>query len=177
VRPPAAAAVALALGLGAGALAACSGDDDGGDNSGDAGAGTTSTAATAIRSTAEEAPLDVGQCGLVADLRIGDALDPATVQTVDCAQPHDVEVIAVLDYPLDAGSPFPGTPAVDGYATDACIEGFEAYVGIDYLSSTLDVIVVAPGEEGWEEGDRRIACVVYDIDFADLVGSVAGTAR
>ena len=175
MRPPAAFAVALAVAVSAAACSGGDGDDDGGN--GEAAPDTSTTTTAVIRSTAEEAPLDVGQCGLVADLRIGDALDPATVQTVDCAQPHDVEVIAVLDYPLDAGSPFPGTQAVDGYATDACIEGFESYVGIDYLSSTLDVIVVAPGEDGWEEGDRRIACVVYDIDFADLVGSVAGTAR
>jgi hypothetical protein len=113
----------------------------------------------------------------VPDLRIGDALDPATVETVACDQPHDVEVVAVFDYPLDDGMPFPGTEAVDGYATDECIERFESYVGSEYLSSALDVIIVAPGEDGWDDGDRRVGCVVYDVDFADLVGSVAGTAR
>jgi len=162
-------AVVLAL-LAAGA---CSG---GGDD-GAADAQATTTTAPIERSTAEEAPLSVGQCGLVPDLRIGDVLDPATVETVDCAVAHDVEVIAVLAYPLDTSTPFPGTEAVDGYATDHCIEEFEGYVGSDYVSSSLDVIVVAPGEDGWNDGDRRIACVAYDVDFADLVGSVAGSAR
>jgi len=153
-------------------VAACSGGDDAGSDDGSA---TTTTAVE--RSTAEEAPLQVGECGVVRDLRIGDALDPATVGTVACDQPHDVEVVAVFDHPLDGDAPFPGTEAVDGYATDQCIERFEEYVGSDYVESSLDVIVVAPGEDGWDDGDRRIACVVYDVDFADLVGSVAGTAR
>jgi hypothetical protein len=154
-------------------VAACSGGDDAGGGDGSA----TTRTAPVERSTAEEAPLEVGGCGVVPDLRIGDALDPATVGTVACDQPHDVEVVAVFDHPLDGDAPFPGTEAVDGYATDQCIERFEEYVGSDYVESSLDVIVVAPGEEGWDDGDRRIACVVYDVDFADLVGSVAGTAR
>lgn len=152
-------------------VAACSGGDDaGGDDS-------AAPTAPIERSTAAEAPLEVGQCGVVPDLRIGDALDPATVVTMACEEPHDVEVVAVFGHPLDGDAPFPGTEAVDGYATDQCIARFEEYVGSRYVESGLDVIVVAPGEAGWEDGDRRIACVVYDVDFADLVGSVAGTAR
>jgi hypothetical protein len=150
--------------------AACSGGDDPQE-------GATTTTAPVERSTSEEAPLEVGECGVVPDLRIGDVLDPATLEPVACDQPHDVEVVAVLAYPLDASAPFPGAEAVDGYATDECIARFEGYVGSSYLESSLDVIIVAPGEDGWNDGDRRIACVAYDVDFADLVGSVAGTGR
>jgi hypothetical protein len=85
-----------------------------------------------------------------------------------------VEVAAVFDHPLDAGADFPGVSAVDGYATDECVRRFEEYVGIAYEASTLDIAYVAPGEDGWEDGDRRIACVLYHIDFAPLTGSVRG---
>jgi hypothetical protein len=108
---------------------------------------------------------------------VGGALDPATIELVDCAGPHDVEIGAVFDYPAGADIDFPGTAAVDGYATDQCIERFEAYVGAAYEASTLDVLIVAPDDDGWDEGDRRIACVLYHVDFQDLTGSVAGTGQ
>lgn len=126
-----------------------------------------------MRSTAEEVPLEVGQCGDVDDLRIG-VVDPASIVTVDCAQPHDVEVGAVFDHPAGAGTAFPGTASVDGYAFDECIRRFGEYVGTPYEESTLDFAFVAPGEDGWDDGDRRVACVLYHFDLAPLIGSVEG---
>lgn len=148
-------------------LAGCSSD------AGDADAEGTTT--TVVRTTAEEAPVAVGDCGLVPRLAVGGALDPATIEVVDCTTPHDVEISAVFDYPGGPDLEFPGTGAVDGYATDRCIERFEGYVGSDYLASTLDVLIVAPDEDGWDDGDRRIACVVYHVDFQDLTSSVEGS--
>ena len=130
---------------------------------------------TIERATAEEAPVAVGECGDVPRLRVGGALDPATITEVDCAVAHDVEIGAVFDYPAGADLEFPGAVSVDGYATDQCIQRFEAYVGSSYESSMLDVLIIAPDEDGWAEGDRRIACVLYHIDFQDLTGTVAGS--
>jgi hypothetical protein len=148
-------------------LAACSGDDD--------DAGTSTTRTTVVRSTGEEAPLEVGDCGDVPRVRVGGPLDPASVDIVPCTRPHDVEVAAVFDHPLGGDSEFPGEAAVDGFATDECLQRFEEYVGIAYEDSTLDVAYVAPGEDGWDDGDRRIACVLYHVDFEPLTGSVRGT--
>jgi hypothetical protein len=159
-------------GLAAAALVLGGCSDDGGT-----GAEGEATTTTVVRTTAEEAPVAVGDCGNLPDLRVGGALDPATVELVDCAQPHDVEIGAVFDYPAGAGIDFPGTAAVDGYATDQCIERFEAYVGAAYEASTLDILIVAPDEDGWDVGDRRIACVLYHIDFQDLTGSVEGSGQ
>jgi len=160
---------ALVALVAAGLLAACTGG--GGERAGDA------TTTTVRRTTAEEAPLAVGQCGDVPRIRVGGALDPAAVEDVACDQPHDVEVAAVLEHPAEDGADFPGEAAVDGYATDQCLRRFEEYVGAPYEASSLDVAFVAPGEDGWDDGDRRIACVVYHVDFADLVGSVRGTGQ
>jgi hypothetical protein len=147
------------------ASTACTGGDD---------AGGEATTTTVVRSTAQDAPLEVGQCGDVPRIRVGGPLDPARVADVPCAQPHDVEVAAVFDHPAADDAGFPGEAAVDGYATDECLRRFEAYVGTPYQASTLDVAIVAPGEDGWEDGDRRIACVLYHIDFAPLTGSTRG---
>ena len=150
-------------------VTACSGGDDATGDDADA---TT----TVVRSTAEDAPLAVGQCGDVPRIRVGRALDPAAVEDVPCGDPHDVEVAAVLDHPAGPESDFPGEDAVDGYAADQCQRRFADYVGIDYQASVLDIAYVAPGEGGWDDGDRRIACVLYHSDFAPLTGSVRGTA-
>lgn len=80
----------------------------------------------------------------------------------------------MFDHPAAARADFPGEAAVDGYATDECLRRFEEYVGVAYEASALDVVFVAPGEDGWEDGDRRVACVVYHTDFAPLTGSVRG---
>jgi hypothetical protein len=151
-------------------VVACSGDDGG---SADVDGAATTTAA--VRSTAEDVPLVVGQCGDVPDIDVGGPLDPAAIDEVACAQPHDVEVAAVFEHPAGRGAAFPGVDAVDGYATDQCLTRFAGYVGAPYESSALDVAFVAPGEDGWEDGDRRIACVLYHVDFAPLTGSVMGT--
>lgn len=142
---------------------------------GDEGGGSEAPSTTVVRSTAEQVPLAAGDCGNVPRLRVGGALDPATIEPVACTEPHDIEIGAVLDYPAGRDLDFPGTVAVDGYATDQCIERFEAYVGAPYATSTLDVLIVAPDEDGWDEGDRRVACVLYHVDFQPLTQSVAGT--
>lgn len=171
----AAAAFAVAATLTTGACAGGGGDD---------GATTTTvdvavTPATAPeqRATEAEVPVPEGGCYDLDGLGAGLAVDPAALRPVACEGPHTVEVAAVLDHPLEPGSRFPGGEAVDGFATEACLERFEAYVGAPYEASRLDVAIVAPDEAGWVAGDRRIACLLYDIDFVPLPGPARGTAR
>ena len=152
-------------------LAACSGDDA--EAAGDAG----TTTSTIVRSTAEDVPLEVGQCGDVPTIDVGGPLDPAAIVDVACDQPHDGEIAAVFAHPADASSDFPGVDAVAGYATGQCLTRFEDYVGAAYEASSLDVAFVAPGEDGWDAGDRRIACVLYHVDFEPLTTSVRGSGR
>lgn len=151
---------------------------------GDDGAGTTTTDDVAVtpateperRATEAEVPLAEGGCYDVDGLGAGIAVDPAALRPVACEGPHTVEVAAVLDHPLEPGSRFPGGEAVDGFATEACLERFVAYVGAPYEASRLDVAIVAPDEAGWVAGDRRIACLLYDTDFVPLAGPVRGSA-
>ena len=102
-------------------------------------------------------------------------MDPAAIEERPCTEPHDVEVAAVFDHPAGDDADFPGADAVDGYATDQCLLRFEDYVGAPYEASSLDVAFVAPGEDGWDAGDRRIACVLYHVDFVPLTGPVRGS--
>jgi hypothetical protein len=154
------------------AQAACTGDDG---EAGASAARTEDTTTTVGGTAAPRVALEAGQCGAVDRVPVGGVVDPASVKVVPCAQPHDLEVAAVLDHSAAPGAEFPGDDALAGYATEACLERFDAYVGAPYAASRLDVAFVAPGAEAWEDGDRGIACLLYDMDFAPLTGSVRGT--
>lgn len=167
------AALALAAALGAGA---CSGGS-GGATATTADVSVTPATEPERRATEAEVSVTEGACYDLDGLGAGLAVDPGALREVPCDGPHTVEVAAVLEHPLEAGSRFPGREAVDGFATEACLERFEAYVGTPYEASLLDVAIVAPDEAGWDAGDRRIACLLYDTDFVPLVGPARGSAR
>jgi len=115
-------------------------------------------------------------------MRVGDCFDDGSafaddnpeigsVPGVPCSKPHDNEVYAVFD--VNAAS-FPGDEMA-AMAQDACIERFEAFVGRDYESSSLDVASLYPSRESWQEqNDREVVCAVYDINAQKLAGSVKG---
>ena len=172
VRAAAALAVAAALASGA----CTGGGDDGAATTTTDGVAVTPATAPEQRATEAEVPVPEGGCYDLDGLGAGIAVDPAALRPVACEGPHTVEVAAVLDHPLEPGSRFPGGEVVDGFATEACLERFEAYVGTAYEASRLDVAIVAPDEAGWVAGDRRIACLLYDTDFVPLPGPVRGSA-
>lgn len=155
--------------LGAALLLGCS---DGGD---DGGAAAEETTTTVRRTSAAEAPLVEGQCGDVPRLQVGGALDPAAFVETGCAVPHTVEIGPVFEYPAGPDIDFPGTENVDGYAFGECIERFEAYLGRPYVESTIDFLLVAPDEDGWDDGDRRIACILYQTNFDPLTAPLRGS--
>jgi hypothetical protein len=56
------------------------------------------------------------------------------------------------------------------------MERFEAFVGTDYESSSLDILTMSPTSEGWKQNDREMICAVYNVDSSKLVGGVEGLA-
>jgi hypothetical protein len=128
----------------------------------------------------DEPTLPVGE-GSVFSLEVGTCFDEPTpvagriaeVPVVDCEQAHDHEVHALVT--LEDGE-FPGPIEVVGHADEACVEHFEAYVGVDYAESVYLVSYYAPSAESWALGDRTITCFLYD-EFGASIGSAAGTGR
>ena len=58
-----------------------------------------------------------------------------------------------------------------------CLARFEAFVGRDYDSSSLDIATLYPSHDTWHgQNDREVVCAVYDIDAKKLTGSVKGSA-
>jgi hypothetical protein len=114
-------------------------------------------------------------------MRVGDCFDDGNAFTdanseidsvpgVPCAKPHDNEVYAVFDV---SATTFPGDEMA-GMAHEACLERFQAFVGRDYESSSLDIASLYPTRESWLQNDREVVCAVYDVDAEKLTGSVKG---
>lgn len=123
-----------------------------------------------------------GSSGTVFDLGVGDCFNDEDLQTevitdvstVPCNEPHDNE----LFYEYSMTDPaFPGQDAAFEAATQRCREQFEAFVGMDYIESDLDVFSIVPTAESWAEGDRIAQCALYAVDLSRLTGSMRGAAR
>jgi len=100
------------------------------------------------------------------------------LEQVECAQEHDHEAYAVVDWePTDAESNadvFPGDDVLTSFADGACAQEFGDYVGVDYLDSSLFFTYLLPSPRSWQEKDRSVVCFAVD-SGRPLTGSVAGT--
>ncbi len=113
--------------------------------------------------------LEVGQC--LEDP--GDRAGIDQVEVVPCDAPHDFEVFALVDLP---DGPYPGEDQVVERARDACTGRFAAYVGVEEATSALASAFLVPDEDGWEDGDRQVVCLLYEPDQR-LDSSMRGAQR
>ena len=134
---------------------------------------------------ASGAIIDEGKLGAFA-IRLGDCFDNTSAFASDeagevssppgvpCADPHDNEVYAVIDVDY---ADFPGDEQMAEDAFNACYARFEAFVGLEYESSTLDIAALYPSTESWSlQDDREVVCAVYDMNGSKLTGSAEGSA-
>jgi hypothetical protein len=117
--------------------------------------------------------LTVGSC--VNGIHEGVNVTTSTTRSVDCASPHENEVIASVDY--SPSGAFPGQSALDAFATAQCPTAFESYVGVSFEQSSLQMIPVTPSDLTWAKGDRSVTCVVLTTDGSKLTGSVKGSQK
>jgi hypothetical protein len=96
-----------------------------------------------------------------------DGADVSDVPIVECDDPHDNEVYAAFDLELAEYA----AAAVEEAAVDGCYERFESYVGRDYETSRLDFGTFTPTAASWRQGDREVACFLFDVDGEQLTGS------
>lgn len=116
--------------------------------------------------------VDEGQCF---DNPDGRSEIVTNVDIVDCDDPHDNEMYAVVAYP-DQGS-HPGDDVIRDFADETCIQRFEEFVGFDYLASELDLGYFWPTDESWDAGDRTVQCFVFELDGSQSAGTLQGAAR
>ena len=111
---------------------------------------------------------EVGDCiesvGLVVD----------ELPTVDCDEPHEVQVVGLYEHD---GDDFPGDEAISEEAFAECRELFENFVGAPFEETSLSVLPITPTEESWNEADdRESICVTSRDDGAELTETVEDNA-
>lgn len=114
------------------------------------------------------------------NVQVGDCFNDVTsfeevssVPGVPCSDPHDNETYAVFDLTVAS---YPEGELMSELAFESCMERFEAYVGKDYESSTLDITTMFPSEQSWAQDDREVICAVYDMNAEKLTGTAKGSA-
>ena len=119
---------------------------------------------------------EVGECVETASFadQLGgaEAGELSEIPTVDCAEPHDGEVLLTYDLPEGA---FPGQEAIDGVVDSQCKPQFETYLGSPWEESQrFDLFTVYPTEQSWGSGDREVLCIVYTMDGSTVTGTFEG---
>lgn len=100
------------------------------------------------------------------------------VEELPCDEPHAQEAYARVAYTPPSGSAdtFPGQDTLSGFADGACASRFKAYVGVDYLDSSLFFTYLLPSPRSWEQDDRDVLCLVTT-NGGPLKGTVKGTKK
>ncbi len=115
--------------------------------------------------------LEVGDCYNAANTYEGQEV--ATVPIVDCEKEHTAEVYLVTTI---TGLASYDEAAVNDFALNACVEGFEGYVGVDYWDSSVDHLdfqYIYPLADSWADGNRMLTCAVVTVDpNGTLTGSM-----
>jgi len=171
-------ALALALTLALALVACSSGDSPSSERSTTTAVTTTAPAGPPAGATEEGLrSLEVGQCF---DLPQDDpAATDRAVWVVGCTDPHTHEVFDVVDYagPTLKGGGYAGTAAVQDWAEQACFDRFEAFVGVPWTRSTLEIETWWPSQESWGRSDRSVICTVFPETGGNTTGTQRGTAR
>ena len=113
--------------------------------------------------------LQLGDC--FNDTSTDEVIDIITVDAVPCAEPHDNEVYYLGALPEGE---YPGDDLVEELVSDQCLTVFEAFAGITYTESMLEIGYIFPPEVSWNQGDRGYICMVYDVSLSPLEGSMRG---
>ena len=125
------------------------------------------TAPLAACSDSSVMHMRVGQCILLPEDK--SATTATTIDKTSCTREHDAEVFAVASAP---DGDFPGAEALNRQAETECISAFDAYVGSDYLTSSLDATWMIPTKDSWAHKDRTIVCLARPLDHSKLTQSV-----
>lgn len=156
----------------------------------DTNGSTTTAAAQDVTSTTASTlpPLEPGQQELwVFTLELGDCFNERirsasgdeveTIVKVPCEDAHDNEVYASEEFPGELGGTYPGNSVLTGEADSTCLDAFESFVGTIYVLSELEIATAVPSLESWIDGDRSLACILFDASGEKLVGTMRDSNR
>ena len=114
-------------------------------------------------------------------IKVGDCLNnPDTdrlteVEFVPCDQAHELEAFAASNLPE---GDFPGDEEVAAKAEEFCVAEFEAFAGIPYDDSALELTYLNPTEASWTgEEDRELLCLLGEEGSKPVTGTLKDARR
>ena len=114
--------------------------------------------------------LDTGECfdlaGAIADAS-GDLAAVTAVDTVECAAPHDAQVVATGDLNADGAQPYPSDDELFTAIDRAC----DSLVADTIDTGTYGLVPIAPDERTWNDRAGRFACIAVVIGGGTVTGS------
>jgi len=133
----------------------------------------------AVESAERVTELEAGEC--VEDFfspSQGEFRNVFLVDTTDCINAHAYEVFAVSTSAFEevtaTESPYAGIEATFAEGQAYCRAQYDEFVGGDFNTSPWQVWTFVPTEKRWDDGDRRVQCLVGD---AAQVTTVEGTLK
>lgn len=125
------------------------------------------------------ASLVLASCGSAAvDLEVGECLDSddldsdeiSRVTTLDCEEPHDVEIFG--KHELSDGA-FPGMSTIQEVGEEECRDQFFSFMGEDAVASGAQYSYLSPSEKTWDDADdRTVLCMA--ISDEPVTGTMGG---
>ncbi|MBW4715556.1 septum formation family protein [Saccharothrix sp. SC076] len=107
-----------------------------------------------VRPSLTPSPRELPRAGQCAD---------AALAVVDCARPHEAEVVAVEEF-TGLGADYPGERDLRRQALPACRAAVAGYVGsTDHDATRLQAQARWPSRDGWARGDRWRLCAVVEV--------------
>jgi hypothetical protein len=111
-------------------------------------------------------PVDLQQADCMRDFV--DANQPVTV--VSCESPHNAQLVATFIYPEE--DDFPGRDALAARGQELC--GSVDFSATVDRFQPLSLTQARPTEESWQEGDRRVDCIVFSEEGNVITESLIG---
>jgi len=145
---------------------------------------TTTTTTTPPPTTTKELSHPLAVPGEVVNqysLTVGDCFDQThslqnglpvvTTTKLSCNLPHEFEVYHRLEFPAGHPAIYPGDNVVRDFALESCYRVFDTWVGEKFEVSALDIEVLTPTQDNFEDSVARyrgIQCLVHRTDGVPL---------
>ncbi len=120
------------------------------------------------RGTTSAESLEAGDCFVMTD-----AVEIERLETPDCSEPHDSQIMGVIEVP--SATPYPADDAMYWETVyNRCFDRVDAsLIRFEELPADTIVDIFTPTEIGWNMGDRESLCIIHSA--SGLEGSFMGT--
>lgn len=120
-----------------------------------------SISAHAVR--AESETPDAGQCFTLTKTRLDEPVWPTSAAAMDCALPHNLEIVATLTIPDSVAQRGFRSADVTAWASKSCSAAINEYAGSgdplkEAIYSRTWPYFWQPSRGGWDAGDRSVTC-------------------